>query len=317
MNESSDFLSQRRGSDSHIDKFQMFRKEKSFRKDNRIKNNLRLSLEESNNSNLNVSNLNSSLNFKMKKRFYSRLSQSKLNNSMNDSMTLINPFLNTTIEGRLDATIIEENIDGNQSIKTSFPKKKPQIFIPEYMFNSIDLNKQTIQYNNCLNDLNENVEEYYKSYLELDEIEKNKETLEKELKEAKDARSKVMDDIYQLKREIENKSVLQNDNLNMTTIGNYQNSNNFNIMNNNQNTSFKNNINGNDLVQNIEKYENLILKTKMENRGFLEDYDILNDELKKNTELNNKLKNILHNIEQKIQAALKEKNNLRNLMQKN
>ena len=185
------------------------------------------------------------------------------------------------------------------------------------MFNSIDLNKQTIQYNNCLNDLNENVEEYYKSYLELDEIEKNKETLEKELKEAKDARSKVMDDIYQLKREIENKSVLQNDNLNMTTIGNYQNSNNFNIMNNNQNTSFKNNINGNDLVQNIEKYENLILKTKMENRGFLEDYDILNDELKKNTELNNKLKNILHNYEQKIQAALKEKNNLRNLMQKN
>ena len=316
MNDSLDFLSARRCSDSNIDKFNMFRKINTFRKNNPIKNNLRLSLEESNNSNLNTSNLNTSINFKMKKRFYSRLSQSKLNNSMNASMTLINPFLNITIDEPFDTTIIEENIDGNQSIKTSFPEKKPKIFIPQYIFNSIDLNKQTIQYNNCLNDLNDNVEEYYKSYLELDEIEKNKETLEKELKEAKDARSKVMDDIYQLKREIENKSVLQNDNLNMTTIGNYQNSNNFNIMNNNQNT-FKNNINGNDLAQNIEKYEDLILKIKMENQGFLEEYDNLNDELKKNTELNKKLKNSLHNIEQNIQNALKEKNNLRNIIQKN
>ena len=316
MNDSLDILSFRRCSDSNMDKFNIFRKVKSFRKYNPIKNNLRLSLEESNNSNLNGSNLNTSLNFKMKKRFYSRLSQSKLNNSMNASMTLINPFLNTTIDDPYDATIIEENIDGNQSLKITFPEKKPKIFIPQYIFNSIDLNKQIIQYNNCLNDLNDNVEEYYKSYLELDEIEKNKETLEKELKEAKDARSKVMDDIYQLKREIENKSVLQNDNLNMTTIGNYQNSNNFNIMNNNQNT-FKNNINGNDLAQNIEKYEDLILKIKMENQGFLEEYDLLNDELKKNNELNKKLKNSLRTIEQNIQSALKEKNNLRNLMQKN
>ena len=316
MNDSLDILSFRRCSDSNMDKFNIFRKVKSFRKYNPIKNNLRLSLEESNNSNLNGSNLNTSLNFKMKKRFYSRLSQSKLNNSMNASMTLINPFLNTTIDDPYDATIIEENIDGNQSLKITFPEKKPKIFIPQYIFNSIDLNKQIIQYNNCLNDLNDNVEEYYKSYQELDEIEKNKETLEKELKEAKDARTKVMDVVYQLKREIENKSVLQNDNLNMTTIGNYQNSNNFNIMNNNQNT-FKNNINGNDLAQNIEKYEDLILKIKMENQGFLEEYDNLNDELKKNTELNKKLKNSLHNIEQNIQNALKEKNNLRNIIQKN
>ncbi len=316
MNDSLDILSFRRCSDSNMDKFNIFRKVKSFRKYNPIKNNLRLSLEESNNSNLNGSNLNTSLNFKMKKRFYSRLSQSKLNNSMNASMTLINPFLNTTIDDPYDATIIEENIDGNQSLKITFPEKKPKIFIPQYIFNSIDLNKQIIQYNNCLNDLNDNVEEYYKSYQELDEIEKNKETLEKELKEAKEARTKVMDVVYQLKREIENKSVLQNDNLNMTTIGNYQNSNNFNIMNNNQNT-FKNNINGNDLAQNIEKYEDLILKIKMENQGFLEEYDNLNDELKKNTELNKKLKNSLHNIEQNIQNALKEKNNLRNIIQKN
>ena len=316
MNDSLDILSFRRCSDSNMDKFNIFRKVKSFRKYNPIKNNLRLSLEESNNSNLNGSNLNTSLNFKMKKRFYSRLSQSKLNNSMNASMTLINPFLNTTIDDPYDATIIEENIDGNQSLKITFPEKKPKIFIPQYIFNSIDLNKQIIQYNNCLNDLNDNVEEYYKSYQELEEIEKNKETLEKELKEAKEARTKVMDVVYQLKREIENKSVLQNDNLNMTTIGNYQNSNNFNIMNNNQNT-FKNNINGNDLAQNIEKYEDLILKIKMENQGFLEEYDNLNDELKKNTELNKKLKNSLHNIEQNIQNALKEKNNLRNIIQKN
>ena len=316
MNDSLDILSFRRCSDSNMDKFNIYRKVKSFRKYKTKKNNLRLSLEESNNSNLNGSNLNTSLNFKMKKRFYSRLSQSKLNNSMNASMTLINPFLNTTIDDPYDATIIEENIDGNQSLKITFTEKKPKIFIPQYIFNSIDLNKQIIQYNNCLNDLNDNVEEYYKSYQELDEIEKNKETLEKELKEAKEARTKVMDVVYQLKREIENKSVLQNDNLNMTTIGNYQNSNNFNIMNNNQNT-FKNNINGNDLAQNIEKYEDLILKIKMENQGFLEEYDNLNDELKKNTELNKKLKNSLHNIEQNIQNALKEKNNLRNIIQKN
>ena len=93
MNDSLDILSFRRCSDSNMDKFNIFRKVKSFRKYNPIKNNLRLSLEESNNSNLNGSNLNTSLNFKMKKRFYSRLSQSKLNNSMNASMTLINPFL--------------------------------------------------------------------------------------------------------------------------------------------------------------------------------------------------------------------------------
>ncbi len=316
MNDSLDLAFLRRSSDPRIDKFHKFRKVNTFKKQTGLKNNLRLSLEETFDSNLNASNLNTSLNFKMKKRFYSRLSQSKLNNSMNASMTLINPFLNTTIDDPYDATIIEENIDGNQSLKITFPEKKPKIFIPQYIFNSIDLNKQIIQYNNCLNDLNDNVEEYYKSYQELDEIEKNKETLEKELKEAKEARTKVMDVVYQLKREIENKSVLQNDNLNMTTIGNYQNSNNFNIMNNNQNT-FKNNINGNDLAQNIEKYEDLILKIKMENQGFLEEYDNLNDELKKNTELNKKLKNSLHNIEQNIQNALKEKNNLRNIIQKN
>ena len=128
MNDSLDILSFRRCSDSNMDKFNIFRKVKSFRKYNPIKNNLRLSLEESNNSNLNGSNLNTSLNFKMKKRFYSRLSQSKLNNSMNASMTLINPFLNTTIDDPYDATIIEENIDGNQSLKITFPEKKPKLF---------------------------------------------------------------------------------------------------------------------------------------------------------------------------------------------
>ena len=131
---------------------------------------------------------------------------------MNASMTLINPFLNTTIDDPFDTTILEENVDHQQTLKTTFPKIKPKIFIPQYIFNSIDLNKQTIQYNNCLNDLNDNVEEYYKSYLELDDIEKNKETLEKELKEAKDARNKVMNVVYQLKNEIENKSILQSEN---------------------------------------------------------------------------------------------------------
>jgi len=85
-------------------------------------------------------------------------------------------------------------------------------------------------------------------------------------------------------------------------------------MNGNQNT-FRNN--GNDLAQNIEKYEDQILKIKMENQSFLEEYDNLNDDLKKNIELNKKLKNSLSTIEQNIQAAVKEKNSLRNLMQKN
>ena len=235
---------------------------------------------------------------------------------MNASMTLINPFLNTTIDDPFDTTILEENVDHQQTSKTTFPKIKPKIFIPQYIFNSIDLNKQTIQYNNCLNDLNDNVEEYYKSYLELDDIEKNKETLEKELKEAKDARNKVMNVVYQLKNEIENKSILQSENnLNMTTFGgNFQPNNTFSIMNGNQNT-FRNN--GNDLAQNIEKYEDQILKIKMENQSFLEEYDNLNDDLKKNIELNKKLKNSLSTIEQNIQAAVKEKNSLRNLIQKN
>ena len=55
----------------------------------------------------------------------------------------------------------------------------------------------------------------------------------------------------------------------------------------------------------------------MENQSFLEEYDNLNDDLKKNIELNKKLKNSLSTIEQNIQAAVKEKNSLRNLMQKN
>ena len=316
MNDSLDLAFLRRGSDPRIDKFHKFRKVNTFKKQTGLKNNLRLSLEETFDSNLNASNLNTSLNFKMKKRFYTRLSQSKLNNSMNASMTLINPFLNTTIDDPFDTTILEENVDHQQTSKTTFPKIKPKIFIPQYIFNSIDLNKQTIQYNNCLNDLNDNVEEYYKSYLELDDIEKNKETLEKELKEAKDARNKVMNVVYQLKNEIENKSILQSENnLNMTTIGgNFQPNNTFSIMNGNQNT-FRNN--GNDLAQNIEKYEDQILKIKMENQSFLEEYDNLNDDLKKNIELNKKLKTSLSTIEQNIQAAVKEKNSLRNLMQKN
>ena len=87
-------------------------------------------------------------------------------------------------------------------------------------------------------------------------------------------------------------------------------------MNGKQN-NFRNTMNENDLAHNIEKYEDQILKIKMENQTFLEEYDNLNDDLKKNMELNKKLKNSLNTIEQNIQAAIKEKNNLKSLMQKN
>ena len=166
--------------------------------------------------------------------------------------------------------------------------------------------------------------------------EKDLEDTKEDLKKAKEARKKIMEEVYQIKKEIENINE-NNGNIN-TSINNIPMSgnNNNNLLNRSRlslqpgtaNMELLKNLNLNksqidgfnhednekkklELDNEIKEYEDKISQLKFKNKSFVEDYDMLINDYKKNLSKNLKLKNCISDIDNKTKEALKEKADLK------
>ena len=147
-----------------------------------------------------------------------------------------------------------------------------------------------------------------------------------DLKKAKEARRKIMEEVYEIKKEIE----LFNNNENNFNYNNAFNRIRLSVQNNNMNDLFKNlNKGQNDGVVNeenekkkieldneIKEYEDKISQLKFKNKSFVEDYDMLMNDYRKNLNKNLKLKNCIYDIDNKTKEALKEKSDLKKYINK-
>jgi len=71
-----------------------------------------------------------------------------------------------------------------------------------------------------------------------------------------------------------------------------------------------------ELDNEIKEYEDKISQLKFKNKSFLEDYDMLMNEYKKNLNKNLKLKNCIYEIDNKTKEAVKEKADLKKYIDK-
>ena len=135
------------------------------------------------------------------------------------------------------------------------------------------------------------------------------EKIKKDLKEAKDARTKISEELFNIKKEIER---LNEFSLNNSQI-NQKNNDLFSRLNT---CNAKNEEESENIDKEIEDYENKISQLKFNNKSFYEDYDMLCNDYKKNLMKNKALKNGITEIENKINSELKEKASLKKYIEK-
>ena len=323
------------------DKFDVFRRK--MPKKNFLNNSLNLSSNRSFNRNsMRISLRNRISKYSSRSRI-SKNSLSSLGSSIDYSLnnSITNPFgpaVNTT-ENDYDPVILEEedNENNNEENKENqhyineYPSKKPQIFVPKFLYFALDINKQNkILEKKCKEYMN-NLDDYYKKIKELEDLTINNEQIKNNLKEEKEKRKKLFNEVYKLKSDIETQRTMTESSNNisfnnysmgypnlfnphLTTLSSINNS----IINQTGglNNSFllNNFIQSGDLSAQVEQYEDKICKITLDNKDFLEEFDNLTAELNKNLEINNKLKKSLENIDYNIQAVLNEKKYLNGLL---
>ena len=144
-----------------------------------------------------------------------------------------------------------------------------------------------------------------------DDIEKVK----LEIKKAKEAKNNIMEEVFHIKKEIEQINETESTN----SISNYgkrftlQTANIKNLLKNlgmnDQREENEKKIE--ELDNEIRKYEDKISKLKFDNTTFMEDYDMLLNEYKNNLNKNLKNKEYIANVDKKTKEALQEKENLK------
>ena len=221
------------------------------------------------------------------------------------------------------ATSIQKNNtempDENTNSKLWYPKTRPQNFLPPYLFDNINANKNKKITRQTKNELRDVLDLYEKQKNNMKKYENDINKAQEDLKKAKDARKVIMEEVYQIKKEIEN----FNNNENNFNINNPLNRSRLSVQVNGINDLFKslnrqpgdglneNEKKKNELDNEIKEYEDKISQLKFKNKSFLEDYDMLMNDYKKNLNKNLKLKNCIQDTDNKIKEALKEKGDLK------
>jgi len=261
------------------------------------------------------------LNSLLKKQFFNTINKTNGDTSLNISVST----RGTEISNSEDSTVIS---------KVAYPKKKPKNFLPQYLFDNINVNKNKKITRQTKNELRDVLDLFEKQKNNMKKTEKDLEEAREDLKKAKEARKKIMEEVYQIKKEIENINE-NNGNIN-ASINNIQMNGNNNLLNRsrlslqpgtanmdllknlNLNKSQMDNFNHEDnekkkleLDNEIKEYEDKISQLKFKNKSFVEDYDMLINDYKKNLSKNLKLKNCIADIDNKTKEALKEKADLR------
>ena len=326
------------------DKFDVFRRKFTSNKKNFLSNSLNLSSNRSFNRNSMRNSLRNRISKYSSRSRISKNSISSLGSSIDYSLnnSITNPFepaVNVT-ETEYDPIILEEEDNennnnevnkDNQHFINEYPSKKPKIFLPKFLYFALDIKKQNKILEKKCGEYMNNLEDYYKTIKELEDISINNEQIKNNLKIEKEKRKKLFNEVYKLKSDIETQRTITESSNNMsinnysmgytslfnphlTTLSSINNS----IRNHTGglNNSFLLNefFQSGDLSAQVEQYEDKICKLNLDNKDFLEEFDNLTAELNKNLEINNKLKKSLENIDYNIQAVLNEKKYLNGLL---
>jgi hypothetical protein len=223
-------------------------------------------------------------------------------------------FYNTINNNSLSSTSpSRQKKENNNSLL--YPTNVPKNFIPLYLYEDInlDMNKKTTR--QLKNELRNVLDLHEKQKNEMKKYEEDIEKIKLDLKKAKEAKNNVMEEVFHLKKEIEQINETESTN----SISNY--SKRFTLQTGNIKNLLKN-MGMNDLKEENEKkieeldneireYEDKISKLKFDNAGFMEDYDMLLNDYKNNLNKNLKINQFIANIDKKTKEALQEKENLK------
>ena len=214
--------------------------------------------------------------------------------------------------------------DENSNSKLWYPKKRPKNFLPPYLFDKINANKNKKITRQSKNELRDVLDLYEKQKNNMKKYENDLNEAKEDLKKAKDARKKIMEEVYEIKKEIENLNNNENNYnnpLNKSRLSVQINANDLlKSLNYGQNDNLNQGENEKkkiELDNEIKEYEDKISQLKFKNKSFVEDYDILMNDYRKNLNKNLKLKNSIYDIDNKTKIALKEKADLKKYIDKN
>ena len=239
-------------------------------------------------------------------------------------------YLNTLLKKSFYDTINNNSTSNTSPSKQSkennnaliYPSKVPRNFIPIYLYENINLDSNKKTTRQMKNELRNVLDLYEKQKNEMIKCEKEIEKTKEDLKKAKEAKNIIMEEVFQIKKEIEN--LKENDNINISNINNNRsrlsmqvgNINNL-LKSLNMNDIYEENRKKNEELDNeIREYEDKITKLKFDNTNFMEDYDMLMNDYKNNLNKNLKIKEYISNIDKKTKEALKEKEDLKKYINK-
>jgi len=256
-----------------------------------------------------------------KNKFYSFLNKRKLTSSeikdskikqnipSNNQLNIHANYLNSKLKQEYNNTINKKiNIQKKENNNLIYPKKVPKNFIPLYLFETInlDVNKNIIKQNK--NELRDTLDLYNKQKNEIIKNEKEIQKTKEDIKKAKEARNIIMEEVFQIKKEIENKK--ENENINNNILNRSRLS--VQIGKSNLLKYLESDeIKKIELDNDIRDIEEKISKLKFENKNFMEEYDILINDYRNNLNKNLKIKNFINDIEKRTKDALKEKEDLK------
>ena len=256
-----------------------------------------------------------------KNKFYSFLNKRKLTSSeikdskikqnipSNNQLNIHANYLNSKLKQEYNNKINKKiNIQKKENNNLIYPKKVPKNFIPLYLFETInlDVNKNIIKQNK--NELRDTLDLYNKQKNEIIKNEKEIQKTKEDIKKAKEARNIIMEEVFQIKKEIENKK--ENENIN----NNISNRSRLSVQIGKSNLLKyleSDEIKKIELDNDIRDIEEKISKLKFENKNFMEEYDILINDYRNNLNKNLKIKNFINDIEKRTKDALKEKEDLK------
>ena len=278
----------------------------------------------------NENNKNKFINFLNKKK-----PSSEINNSVESSDTLPNNstnnklyqnnanYLNTLLKKSFFNTINNNSLSNTSPSKQKkennnsliYPNKVPKNFIPQYLFENINIDSNKKATRQLKNELRNVLDLHEKQKNEMKKCEDDIEKIKLDLKKAKEAKNNIMEEVFHIKKEIEQLNETESTN-SMSNYGKRFTMQTGNIKNLLKNLGMNDQREENEkkmeeLDNEIREYEDKISQLKFDNSAFTEDYDMLLNEYKNNLNKNLKIKEFIANIDKKTKEALQEKENLK------
>ena len=272
-----------------------------------------------------INNKNKFYNFFSKRKISSEIKENQESphqNNANYLNTLLKKSFYDTINNNSSSNTSPSKQKKDNTNSLLYPSQVPKNFMPIYLYENInlDLNKKTTR--QMKNELRNVLDLYEKQKNEMTKCEKELEKTKEDLKRAKEAKNIIMEEVFQIKKEIE---ILKSE-TESTNISNKNNRSRLSMQVGNINNLLKN-FDMNDVQEetkkkieeldnDIREYEDKISKLKFDNTSFMEDYDMLLNDYKNNLNKNLKIKEYIANINKKTKEALQEKEELKKYINK-